>query len=78
MQATSVDSYDVGGQGDFNTVYGNKVLSLKDRLVYSPAENLKFTARAGYYERERDSDVLVMLVGNIVVVPCSRCALHAP
>ena len=59
VQATSVDSYDVGGQGDFNTVYGNKVLSLKDRLVYSPAENLKFTARAGYYERERDSDVLV-------------------
>ena len=34
VQMTSTDTYDVGGEGDFNTVYGNRVLSLRDRLVY--------------------------------------------
>ncbi len=58
-QYNAIDTYNVGGEGDFDTVYGNEVLSFKDRLVYTPAENLKLTARAGYYERERDSDVLV-------------------
>ena len=58
-QYNGIDTYDVGGQGDFSTVYGSRILSFKDRLVYTPADNLKFTARAGYYERERDSDILV-------------------
>ena len=58
-QYRSIDTYDVGGIGDFNTVYGNRSLSVKDRLVYSPLENLKFTARVGWYQRERDADVIV-------------------
>ena len=59
VQMTSTDTYDVGGEGDFNTVYGNRVLSLKDRLVYAPVEGLKLTGRIGYYQRERDADALV-------------------
>ena len=58
-QYRSIDTYDVGGIGDFNTVYGKRSLSVKDRLVYSPLENLKFTARVGWYQRERDADVIV-------------------
>lgn len=58
-QLTTIDTYDVGGTGDFNTVYGNRTMTIKDRLVYKPIEDLKITARIGYYERERDADVLV-------------------
>ena len=58
-QYNGIDTYNVGGNGDFNTVYGNRVTSIKDRLVYTPTDDLKFIARAGYYERERDSDALV-------------------
>lgn len=58
-QITGIDTYDVGGQGDFSTVYGNKVLSFKDRLVYSPTERLSLTGRIGYYQRQRDADIIV-------------------
>lgn len=58
-QMTGIDTYDVGGQGDFSTVYGNKVLSVKDRLVYNPTDRLRLTGRIGYYQRQRDADVIV-------------------
>ena len=58
-QMTGIDTYDVGGTGDFSTVYGNRTLSVKDRLVYAPVEGLKLTGRIGYYQRERDADAIV-------------------
>ncbi len=59
VQMTGIDSYDVGGTGDFSTVYGNRTLTVKDRIVYTPTGRLKITGRAGWYQRERDADAIV-------------------
>lgn len=54
---TKIDSYDVchntKDHCDFRTVYGGKTWNFKDQLVYRPVDNLKLTARAGYFFRER-------------------------
>lgn len=36
------------------TIFGNRTWNVKERLVYRPIEQLKLTARGGYYFRERD------------------------
>lgn len=41
--------------GDYKTIYGNRVINVKERLVYEPLQNLKFTGRAGYFFRERNT-----------------------
>lgn len=38
---------------DFRTIYGNRSWNFQDRLIYRPIDALKFTARAGYYFKER-------------------------
>ena len=53
-QYTSIDSYQMRNEGDYNTYYGGYNWSLKERLQYEPFHGLKFTARAGYFFRERD------------------------
>lgn len=53
-QYTSIDSYEMRNEGDYNTYYGGYNWSLKERLQYEPFHGLKFTARAGYFFRERD------------------------
>ena len=53
-QYTSIDSYAMPSEGDYNTFYGGYNWSIKERLQYEPLEGLKFTARAGYFFRERD------------------------
>ena len=53
-QYTSIDSYAMPSEGDYNTFYGGYNWSVKERLQYKPLEGLKFTARAGYFFRERD------------------------
>lgn len=61
VQYTSVDAIDLSeGKdneevGDYSTIYGNSTLNIKERLVYTATEKLKFTARAGYFFRERNS-----------------------
>ena len=55
MQHTYKDQVDLENEGDYTTVYGSKTWSFKDRLVYSPLDCLKLTARAGYYFRQRES-----------------------
>lgn len=54
---SSIKSYDVHSSPDaatrvFATVYGNRTLNIHDQFSYSPFDNLKFSARAGYYFRE--------------------------
>lgn len=36
----------------FSEVYGNRVVSVKDRLTLRPADGLKLSARAGYYFKQ--------------------------
>lgn len=54
VQYTSIDSYSMKNEGDYNTFYGGYNYSVKERLQYEVMEGLKFTARAGYFFRERD------------------------
>lgn len=53
-QYTSIDSYAMPSEGDYSTFYGGYNWSVKERLQYEPLQGLRFTARAGYFFRERD------------------------
>ena len=61
VQYTSIDAIDLSKGtdnpevGDYSTIYGNSTLNLKERLIYTVTDDLKFTARAGYFFRERDA-----------------------
>ncbi|MBR8709584.1 TonB-dependent receptor [Bacteroides pyogenes] len=52
VQHTNSDNYNVP-QGVYKTIYGNRIWNIKERLTFRPTEQLKLTARAGYYFRER-------------------------
>ena len=54
VQHTTVDDRYLPREGDYSMIYGNKTWNFKERLVYSPLQNLKFTARAGYFFRQRN------------------------
>ncbi|MGN0033464.1 MAG: TonB-dependent receptor domain-containing protein [Candidatus Limimorpha sp.] len=61
VQYTSIDAIDLSqgtdneDVGDYSTIYGNSTLNIKERLTFKAADNLRFTARAGYFFRERNS-----------------------
>lgn len=61
VQYTSIDAIDLSKGtdnaevGDYSTIYGHSTLNVKERLVFTATDGLKFTARAGYFFRERDS-----------------------
>lgn len=61
VQYTSIDAIDLSNGtdneevGDYSMIYGNSTLNIKERLIYTPIDNLKFTARTGYFFRERNS-----------------------
>lgn len=61
VQYTSIDAIDLSegreGEevGDYSVIYGNATFNVKERLVFRAMDNLKFTARAGYYFRQRNS-----------------------
>ena len=61
VQYTSIDAIDLSEGtdneevGDYSMIYGNSTLNIKERLIYTPIDNLEFTARAGYFFRERNS-----------------------
>ena len=54
-----VGAIDLGNSGDYDKIYANKNWNVKERFVYKPLDNLKFTANAGYFFRERDSQATV-------------------
>ena len=49
--------YNTKDDCDFRTVYGGRTWNITDRLVYNPTENMKFSAHAGYYFKERQYNV---------------------
>ena len=55
LQHTGIDTYTVpyNENNDFNSVYGGKTWNFKDKIIINPLDNLKFTAHAGYFFRER-------------------------
>lgn len=61
VQYTSIDAIDLSKGtdnaevGDYSTIYGHSTLNAKERLVFTAADGLNFTARAGYFFRERSS-----------------------
>ena len=58
VQYTGIDSYDLPADGDYSRIYGNRTWDFKERLIYTTNEHLKFTARAGYFFRERDAQAI--------------------
>lgn len=54
LQHTHADAIDLGRDGDYSTVFGNKTWNIKERLTFNATDRLNFTGRAGYYFRERD------------------------
>ena len=61
VQYTSIDAIDLSKGtdnaevGDYSTIYGASTLNVRERLVFTAADGLRFTARAGYFFRERDA-----------------------
>lgn len=61
VQRTSIDAIDLsqGAKddkiGDYKKIYGNSTFNIKERLIFKPTENLKFTGRLGYFFRERNA-----------------------
>lgn len=58
IQHTSVDTYSMKNEGDYDRVYGNRTWNFKERMQYKAFDNkLLLTGRLGYFFRERDSQV---------------------
>ena len=57
LQHTSVDSYDMKNTGDYSRFYGGNTWNASERLTFKATDALKLTARAGYFFRERESQV---------------------
>ncbi|MDE6507014.1 MAG: TonB-dependent receptor [Alistipes sp.] len=55
LQHTRADAIDLKSDGDYGTIYGNRTWNFKDRLTVSVNDKLEFSARAGYFFRERDA-----------------------
>lgn len=58
---TSIDTYrvctDLSDACDYRSVPGHHTWNFSDRFTYRPMQNLKLTARAGYYFKERTYNV---------------------
>lgn len=59
VQHAQVGAIKLKREGDFAQIYANKNWNFKDRLTYTPINNLKVTAKAGYFFRERASQQMV-------------------
>lgn len=55
MQYTSVDSYDMKNEGDYNRFYGGHNWNVKERLTINVTDKMKLIGRAGYYFRQRNA-----------------------
>lgn len=59
VQYTSIDSINLKNEGVYNKIYGNKTWNIKERMIFRVNDDLKFTARAGYFFRERNSSEII-------------------
>lgn len=59
VQHTRMGEINLANEGDYSKIYGNSTWNFKERMIIKPVDNLKFTARAGYFFRERNSSVLL-------------------
>lgn len=53
----SIDNYDVHSAENpvtrvISTIYGSEIWNVNDKFTYSPADNLRLTARGGFYYRQ--------------------------
>lgn len=55
VQYTCSDSLSLSNPGDYKVVYGGYNWNFKEKMTYQPMESLKFTARVGYFFRQRDA-----------------------
>lgn len=55
IQYSFKDSVRLKNDGDYTKIYGGYNWNFKEHLTYQPTDRLKFTARAGYFFRQRDS-----------------------
>ncbi len=56
-QYSSIDSYDMKNPGDYNRFYGGKTWNLSERITLKPIDCLRIIARAGYFYRDRNTQV---------------------
>lgn len=61
VQYSAIDAIDLSKGtdntevGDYNIIYGNSSLNIKERLIFKALKDLKFTGRLGYYQRQRNA-----------------------
>ena len=55
LQYTSIDSYDMKNDGDYNRFYGGYNWNVKERLTVNVTDRMKLIGRAGYYFRQRNA-----------------------
>lgn len=55
VQHTDIGAIHLNKAGQYNEVFANRTWNLKDKLLYTVNKYLRFTVRAGYFFRERDS-----------------------
>jgi len=55
VQHTSAGPVDLPNDGVYRTIYGSRTWNFKERLTCEVNDRLAFTARAGYFFRERDA-----------------------
>ncbi len=55
LQYTSIDSYDMKNDGDYNRFYGGYNWNVKERLTVNVTDRIKLIGRAGYYFRQRNA-----------------------
>ena len=58
VQHNRIDSHQLKGDSSTLELMGSKVWNFKDRLIFTPTEDLSLTAKAGYFFRERDNSPL--------------------
>lgn len=54
-QHTSINSYNFKNPGEYTRFYGGCTWNFKERLTVDASQQLRFTGRAGYFFRERES-----------------------
>ena len=57
VQYHQTGAINLKNEGAYDKIFGNKSWNFKDRIIFKPFEDLKFTGKLGYFFRERDSKV---------------------